>query len=444
MLELSLLIATCVLALLAAGFSARAVLRGESLRARDLQKMADFQEEAVIRIEHRLAEQSALFQAGISQSRQELSQSFHLAIQPLVELVARGNETQATQMQTLAAQVEALRTGVTAGLEKIRDTMEGRLHAIQADNTRQLDEIRNTVGEKLQSTLETRLGESFRIVSERLEQVHRGLGEMQRLATDVGGLQRALTNVKVRGAWGEVQLGALLDQVLAPQQYVRNVKTREDSAAVVEYAIKLPGKSEDGREESVLLPIDSKFPLEDYQRLVEAQESGDPIGVESAMQALAVRVRQSAKDIAKYLNPPATTDFAVMFLATDGLYSEIIRRSDLVERIQREHRVVIAGPATFAAFLNSLQMGFATLAIQRRSSEVWKLLGAVKSEFGKFGTILEGVKKKLDQASSTMDDAARRSRAIERKLRDVQSLEPMESQALMNLPEAEEEEPLAE
>lgn len=319
-------------------------------------------------------------------------------------------------------------------LETLRGTVEMRLKQIQEDNSRQLDQMRATVDEKLQGTLDKRLGESFQQVSTRLEQVHRGLGEMQTLAAGVGDLKKVLTNVKVRGTWGEIQLETLLDQVLSPDQYARNVRCDETSAEVVEFAVRLPGRPEGG-ERPVWLPIDAKFPLEDYNRLLEAQEKADPQSADTASKMLASRIRNCAKDICrKYLRPPHTTDFGVMFLPTEGLYAEVARRTGLIEEMQRDFRVVIAGPTTFAALLNSLQMGFRTLAIQQRSSEVWNLLGAVKTQFGKFGTLLDGVKKRLEQASSTMDGAARQSRAIERQLREVQELPPEQARLLLSEP----------
>jgi len=325
-------------------------------------------------------------------------------------------------------------------LEALRNAIDGKLKQIQEDNSRQLEQMRATVDEKLQGTLEKRLGESFKQVSERLEQVHKGLGEMQALANGVGDLKRVLTNVKTRGMWGEIQLESLLEQILTPEQYERNVQTKENSAEVVEFAIRLPGRGEADNREVVWLPIDAKFPMEDYQRLVEAQENSDLSGVEQAAKMLSVTIRNCAKTICdKYLNPPATTDFGIMFLPTEGLYAEVTRRTLLVESLQRECRVIVAGPATLAALLNSLQMGFRTLAIQKRSSEVWKLLGAVKTEFGKFGTTLEGVKKKLDQAVNTMDDAAKRSRAIERKLHNVQELPSEEARILLGANNSEAE-----
>ncbi len=335
------------------------------------------------------------------------------------------------QLETFAAQLGKLTASNENKLEMLRNTVNERLQHIQEDNAKQLDQMRATVDEKLQGTLEKRLGESFKQVSERLEQVHKGLGEMQTLATGVGDLKRVLTNVKTRGGWGEIQLEALLEQILTPEQYERNVKTNESSDEMVEFAIKLPGRG-DGDGEVVWLPIDAKFPIEDYQRLIEAQEQADPEAAEMAAKMLTVRIKSCAKDICdKYLCPPKTTDFGIMFLPTEGLYAEVARRIGLIEIIQREYRVVIAGPTTFAALLNSLQMGFRTMAIQQRSSEVWRLLGAVKTEFGKFGGILEGVKKKLHQASNTLDEAARRSRAIERKLQNVQELPAGETQMLL-------------
>jgi DNA recombination protein RmuC len=336
-----------------------------------------------------------------------------------------------TTTQTNEQKLGILTESIEKKLEALRGIIDARLKQIQEDNAKQLDQMRATVDEKLQGTLEKRLGESFKQVSERLEQVHQGLGEMQALATGVGDLKKVLTNVKARGGWGEVQLEALLDQILSPEQYEKNVHPKEGSGHVVEFAIKLPGGG-DGASECVWLPIDAKFPMEDYQRLVDAQEGANLEGVEEAAKFLANSIKNSAKDICeKYICPPNTTDFAVMFLPTEGLYAEVVRRADLVDTLQREYRVVVAGPSTFAALLNSLQMGFRTLAIQERSSEVWKLLGAVKTEFGKFGTILEKVKTKLVQASNTMDDAAKRSRAIERKLRNVEELPVADAKNLL-------------
>jgi DNA recombination protein RmuC len=304
------------------------------------------------------------------------------------------------------------------------------------DNTKQLEQMRQTVDEKLQGTLEKRLGESFKLVSERLEQVHKGLGEMQTLATGVGDLKKVLTNVKVRGVWGEVQLGSLLEQVLSPDQFARNVTTR-DAGERVEFAVKLPGQGTD-KDETIWLPIDAKFPVEDYQRLIEAQERADVEGVESAGKHLENRVKSCARDISeKYLNPPKTTDFGILFLPIEGLFAEVIRRTGLVETIQRECRVIIAGPTTLWSILNSLQMGFRTLAIEKRSSEVWNLLAAVKTEWTKYGEILEAVERKLHQASDTIEKAKVRTKAIGRKLRDVQELPAADIAALLPKNEVE-------
>jgi DNA recombination protein RmuC len=342
------------------------------------------------------------------------------------ERVLREEMTRGREENANAA--KAQREELTASLESVRGIVDLRLQELQKDNAQQIERMRATVDEKLQGTLEKRLGESFKLVSERLEKVHQGLGAMQQLASDVGGLQRVLTNVKARGGWGEVQLGALLEQLLTSEQFDRNVQTRDESGERVDYAIKLPGE---GNGAAVWLPIDAKFPMEDYQRLITAQESGDSVLTDGAMKDLETQLRKSAKDIcAKYINPPKTTDFALMFLPTEGLYAEAIRRVGLVEQVQRDCRVVFAGPTTLAALLNSLQMGFRTLAIQKRSSEVWNLLAGVKTEFAKFGDSLSKVKDKLDQAASDMDKVAVRSRAITKKLRDVEEL-PSNPQPLL-------------
>lgn len=304
-------------------------------------------------------------------------------------------------------------------LEGLRKSIEERLDKLREENAGKLEQMRQTVDEKLQGTLEKRLGESFAVVSERLEKVHQGLGEMQTLATGVGDLKRVLTNVKMRGGWGEVQLGALLDQVLTPEQYRAQARIGSGN---VDYAVRLPGQDDDGSE--VLLPIDAKFPHEDFERLIDAHEKGDGEGFEAASRALELRIKAEAKSISdKYVVPPATTDFAIMFLPTEGLYAEVVRRPGLADFLQRQHRVLVTGPMTLGALLNSLQMGFRTLAIQKRSSEVWKVLGEAKTEFGKYGGIIDKLKKQLDAASNTVDDVGVRTRAIERKLKDVQSIE---------------------
>jgi len=345
---------------------------------------------------------------------------------------------QKTQLETMSSAIAKLSDSNENKLEAIRVTVESKLQSMQIDNAKQLDQMRQTVDEKLQGTLEKRLGESFKQVSERLEQVHKGLGEMQTLATGVGDLKKVLTNVKSRGTWGEVQLGALLEQVLNPDQFSTNVATRGGGERV-EFAIKLPGQGLE-KDETVWLPIDAKFPVEDYQRLVEAQEKVDVEGVEAAGKLLENRVKSCAKDICeKYLSPPKTTDFGIMFLPIEGLFAEVIRRPGLTEVIQRECRVVIAGPTTLWSILNSLQMGFRTLAIQERSSEVWNLLAAVKTEWTKYGDVLDAVQNKLHQATDTIEKAKVRSRAIGRKLKNVQELPSVESVNLLALNVSEED-----
>jgi DNA recombination protein RmuC len=334
---------------------------------------------------------------------------------------------QGERLEAFAQQLARLTQSMEERSERLRLAVEARLAAIQADNAGKLDEMRRTVDEKLQATLEQRLGDSFRIVSERLEQVHRGLGEMQVLAAGVGDLKRVLTNVKTRGTWGEVQLGALLEQVLTREQFSANVATRPGSRERVEFALRLPGQ-EDG--EPVWLPIDAKFPIEDYQKLLDAQDRADPVAADEAGRGLEMRLRNEAKSIReKYIEPPFTTDFAILYLPIEGLFAEALRRPGLSELLQRECRVTLAGPTTLAAMLNSLQMGFRTLAIEKRSSEVWAVLGAVKAEFGKFGEALAHTKKKLDEASSSISKAETRSRVLSRKLKEVEAL-PVEGVAL--------------
>ena len=320
--------------------------------------------------------------------------------------------------------------------DALRVTVEQKLAGIQANNDAKLEEMRRTVDEKLEATLEKRLGESFRIVGDRLEQVSRGLGEMQALAGGVGDLKKVLTNIKTRGTWGEIQLGNLLEQVLTPEQYARNVCTKTGSNERVEFAIKLPGRGGAG-DPPVWLPIDAKFPKEDYERLVDASERADADGVEEAARQLEARIKQEARTIQeKYLDPPQTTDFGLLFLPTEGLYAEVLRRPGLADVLQREFRVSVAGPTTLAALLNSLQMGFRTLAIEQRSAEVRILLGAVKTEFGKFGDAIEKVHKKILDAGETIDKARTRSRAIERKLRSVEELPAADADRLLGGAEA--------
>lgn len=319
----------------------------------------------------------------------------------------------------------------------VRKTVDERLQTMQASNENKLDQMRKTVDEQLQSTLEKRLGESFSIVSKNLEVVQRGLGEMQNLATGVGDLKRVLTNVKARGTWGEVQLGSLLEEVLTPDQYSKNVQVRENSRERVEYAIRLPG-SNDGPDSCVWLPIDSKFPLANYDRLVEAADASDAAAVQDATQAFIRGVQDEAKKIRdKYIFPPMTTDFAIMFLPTEGLYAEALRAPGLVTELLQRYRIVIAGPTTLAAILSSLRMGFRTLAIEKHSSEVWEVLAAAKTEFDQFGDVMDKLKDQLDTVSNTIDKTGVRRRAIERKLRTVEALPPEEAAARLGLPDSE-------
>jgi DNA recombination protein RmuC len=351
-------------------------------------------------------------------------------------------EEMARSREEGANAAKAQREELTKSLEGVRSIVDVRLKQLQEDNSKQIDKMRATVDEKLQGTLEKRLGESFKLVSDRLEQVHQGLGAMQQLASDVGGLQRVLTNVKTRGGWSEWQLGVLLEEMLTPEQFAKNMKTRDDTDERVEFAIKLPG-DENGA--PVWLPIDAKFPMEHYERLTAAQESGDSTAVDAAMKTLETQLKRCAKDICeKYINPPKTTDFALLFLPSEGLYAEAIRRVGLVQNVQRDCRVTFVGPTTLAALLNSLQMGFRTLAIQKRSSEVWNLLAAVKTEFGKFGDALSAVKEKIDQASRKMEDVDVRSRVITKKLRDVEELPSNPQPMLRDLLPSENDDGLAD
>lgn len=356
------------------------------------------------------------------ETRKELSVSVQSLAQSIREEIGQSASAQKNQLDSFAKQLASLTTSTENRMESVRKTVEDKLKSIQEDNHRQIEQMRQTVDEKLHTTLEKRLGESFKQVSDRLEQVHRGLGEMQTLATGVGDLKRVLTNIKARGTWGEVQLGMLLEQVLTPDQYEQNVKTKQNSNDHVEYAIKLPGR-EEGSSSTVWLPVDAKFPMEDYQVLVAAQDRADQEQVLTAGRQLETKIKNEAKSIRdKYIDPPTTTDFGVLFLPIEGLYAEVVRRPGLTDFLQREYRVVVAGPTTFAALLNSLQMGFKTLAIQKRSSEIWGILGAVKSEFGKFAEILERTQKQLQTASSTLESAATKSRTIEKKLKKVEEM----------------------
>ena len=387
---------------------------------------ADFERDLKLDLSGARAEQATAAQAARSELGATLGRHMHATQQQLTGMMGTQNE----QLKHFGERLAQLTQTNEQRLEAVRATVEQRLDLLRSENATKLDEMRATVDEKLQATLEQRLGQSFKQVSDRLEQVHKGLGEMQSLAVGVGDLKKVLTNVKSRGGWGEVQLGALLGEMLTPAQYAQNVATRPGSRERVEFAIKFPGRSEDGT--PCWLPIDAKFPLEDYQRLQEAIEHADIGAVEASRKALDAFFRNEAKSIRdKYVEPPHTTDFAILFVPTEGLYAEAVSRPGLADTLQREFRVMLAGPMNLAAMLNSLQLGFRTLAIEKRSTEVWRVLGAVKTEFGKFGEILARTKDKLDQVGKTLDDAGRKSTTIARKLRDVEALPEAEADRLL-------------
>ncbi len=377
--------------------------------------------------------------------RQELVQSFATFQQTVVAQSAEATRTQNTQIDafgqqlgllqktlsdTLTHQLSNLSESNARRISEVRETLEKQLAQLQTTNAAKLDEMRATVDEKLQTTLQARLGESFKQVADRLEQVHKGLGEMQTLATGVGDLKHLLTNVKTRGIFGEAQLAALLEQVFVPDQYAVQIATRPNSKNVVDFAIKLPGRSDSG--EPLWLPIDAKFPNEDYERLLDAQGRADVAGAEAAGKALEQRIRLEAKSmVEKYVEPPYTTDFAILFLPTEGLYAEVLRRPGLMEALQREHRITLAGPTTLLAIMSSFQMGFRTLALEKRSSEVWQVLGAVKNEFGKFGGMLDKARAQTETVLKTLTDGDIRKRAMDRTLRQVEALPEARSQVLL-------------
>jgi len=387
--------------------------------------------------------------------RQETTHTLATFQDALVKQAAEATRTQNTQIDafgqqlallqksladTLTSQLQGLSESNARRIAEVRATLEAQLAILQQTNTAKLDEMRRTVDEKLQTTLEARLGESFKQVADRLEQVHKGLGEMQSLAQGVGDLQRVLTNVKTRGMFGEVQLEALLEQVLTNEQYARQVQTKPNSAQRVDFAIRFPGRSDDGT--PVWLPIDAKFPREDYERLLDAHDRADSAAADSAARALEVRIRQEAKSICEsYLSPPHTTDFAILFLPIESLYAEVLRRPGLMDHLQRDYRVTLAGPTTLLAMLNSLHMGFRTLALERQASEVWKVLGAVKTEFDRYGTWVEKIREQVRKASETLDNAQTRTNQMRRALKVVEALPEGQAQAL--LPLAAEDEPAA-
>ena len=379
--------------------------------------------------------------ASSREAREELSRGLSSFSQNISTQMTSIATVQNNQIDSFALQLENFRRTLDESLARVQDqqrlaaretreTLEQRLEKLQQDNSTKLEQMRQTVDEKLHATLEQRLSESFKQVSERLEQVHKGLGEMQVLAAGVGDLKKVLANVKNRGVMGEVQLAMLLEQMLTPEQYETNVATKPGSKDRVEFAIRLPGRDTEG---TVWLPLDAKFPTEDYQRLQEAQDAADPVAVELAAKALEARIRLEAKTIAeKYVEPPATTDFGLLYLPFEGLYAEVLRRPGLFEALQRDYRVTICGPTTLSALLNSLQMGFRTLAIEKRSSEVWQVLGAVKSEFGKFAEVLARTKAQLQTVANSIDAAETRTRQIERKLKDVEALPGAETPPLID------------
>ncbi len=402
-----------------------------------LQSLREAQEKGLERLERELREELARGRREDAEEafrdREERSQSASLLAQAVTTQIGQLGSLQGERLEAFARELNRFSLGLDERFERLKLTVEGRLTAIQADNASKLDEMRRTVDEKLHATLEQRLGESFKLVSDRLEQVHRGLGEMQSLAAGVGDLKRVLSNVKTRGTWGEVQLSALLEQLLTAEQFSANVATRPGSNERVDFAIRLPGKG-DGA--AVWLPIDAKFPVEDYLRLMDAQERGDPVLVEEAGRAIELRLKNEARSIRdKYVAPPHTTDFALLYLPTEGLYAEALRRPGLADTLQRDWRVSLTGPTTLAAMLNSLQMGFRTLAIEQRSAEVWAVLGAVKTEFGKFGEALAHTRKKLDEASNSISKAETRTRQLSRKLREVEALPAGDSEQLIGMVE---------
>jgi len=362
--------------------------------------------------------------------REELAGLFKGFGDPIDKRMADLSVNQDKNFENFSTKLTELIDKNEAKMEKVKETVEKKLESIKKDNGEKLELMRQTVDEKLQSTLEKRLGDSFKQVSDKLDSVHQGLGEMRNLATDVGGLKKVLANVKTRGMWGEVQLSGLLEQILSPEQYSSNVAVKRDGRERVEFAIKLPGAEEGGS--PVWLPIDSKFPQEDYHRLVEAYEQADPVAVETAAKQLEIRIRSEAKSInEKYIDPPSTTDFAILFLPYESLYAEVVRRPGLSEDIQRIYRVAITCPSTLGALLISLQMGFKTLAIQKRSSEVWEVLGAVKTQFGKFAGILEKTQRQLKTVTNTIEDATRKTKTIENKLKKVQQLPEASAQKVL-------------
>ncbi len=408
------------------------LIRRREISAREFFDSLEKQQEhgeRLVRDEFTANRQEAAGNARLA--REEIGSALKFASDSQLKQMREVAGMQKDQLDSFSKQLLEMTQLNEQKFDAMRKAVETQLRTLQEDNSRKLEQMRAVVDEKLQSTLERRLTDSFKQVSERLEQVYKGLGEMRSLATGVGDLKKVLTNVKTRGTWGEIRLSHILEQILTPDQYAVNVATKKDSSERVEFAIRLPGP-DSHPEKVVWLPIDSKFPQEDYQRLLDAQEAADKNQAEKYNKSLEMRVKAEAKAIReKYIDPPQTTDFGIMFLPVEGLYAEVLRRPGLCDSLQREYRIVVTGPTTLAALLNSLQMGFRTLAIEKRSSEVWELLGIVKTQFDKFGNVLAKTKKKLQEASNTINQAEVRTRVITRKLNKVQELPKMDSAKLI-------------
>ncbi|MDP2209495.1 MAG: DNA recombination protein RmuC [Bacteroidota bacterium] len=450
MIEILLIIIIAIL-LLNSFFILRASKKDDNKIIEELKFAFDNLEKGLNKLELSLKDEFARnreeFSKNSRETREELTNSFKTFGDSISSRMSEVANLQKNQLDTFSNQltiltktnedkIERMTQATEQKLDKMRETIESKLKTIQEDNSQQLEKMRQTVDEKLHKTLEQRLGESFKIVSERLELVHKGLGEMQNLAIGVGDLKKVLSNVKTRGILGEVQLENILDQILSPEQYAKNVATKQGSRDHVEFAIKLPGRDDSGQ--VVYLPIDSKFPLENYYALLDAYDKGNTVAVEEAAKLLEANIKKSAKDIRdKYIDPPNTTDFGIMFLPLEGLYAEVVRRTSLIEILQRDFKIIITGPTTLAALLNSLQMGFRTLAIEKRTSEVWNILGAVKTEFEKFGDVLKKAQDKIHQASSEIDDLVGvRTRQIQKKLKTIQE---MPSQEILSIAEGNSE-----
>jgi DNA recombination protein RmuC len=413
------------------GFSAMAMLFSFITMVRSGQ--AKKQEQIDVQSELRAGREEA--QGSAKALREEISSHFQSVTASLTSTLTSLGNVQLERLGGMTDQLKGFEALNRDSIDKVRKTLDDRVRELQNTNEKKLDEMRKTVDEKLHDTLEKRLGESFKLVSDRLDAVHKGLGEMQNLASGVGDLKRVLTNVKARGTWAEVQLEAILDQILTADQFDKNVCVKPETTERVEFAIRLPGAKDDPSS-VVHLPIDSKFPQEDYARLQDAADKADPVAVQAATDALLRAIKHSAKEIHdKYINPPATTDFAILFLPTEGLYAEVLRQPAMVENLQQKFRIVVAGPTTLVAILSSLRVGFQTLAIEQRASEVWRVLAAVKTEFSKFGDVLARVKRQLNTASRTIEETSVRTRAMERKLRSVEQLSNEDSIDVLALPD---------